>query len=226
MPIDVTCPGCKTRFKVSDQFAGKKGPCPKCKVVIEVPAATEQVVIHAPDQFGPKDAQGRAVLKPLTREETKMSVPIVVAVIGTIVTVLAVALWARFKYAKPDELPPLLLMLGALALAPPVVWSGYTFMRDAELEPYRGFSLALRVFGCAVVYAALWGAHMLVKSYFFENAALKSYDLLYCIPPLVIVGGFASFVALDLPFGIAMLHYSFYGLVTVLLRLMLRMTPF
>lgn len=226
MAIDVTCPGCKTRFKVSDQFAGKKGPCPKCKVVITIPAVTEEVVIHAPDQFGPKDASGRAVLKPLTRQETKVSVPIIVAVVVAVVGVLITAVWARATYAKPDEIPAMLLALGTLALAPPIVWAGYTFLRDAELEPYRGLSLAVRVLCCSLVYAALWGGHMLVKSYFFGGAKLQSYDLLYCIPPLVLVGGFASFACLELPFGIAMLHYSFYGLVTVLLRLMLRMPPF
>ena len=37
MPISVVCPGCKARFNVSDKFAGKKGPCPKCKTVLTVP---------------------------------------------------------------------------------------------------------------------------------------------------------------------------------------------
>ena len=34
MAIDVTCPSCHTRFQVSDKFAGKSGPCPKCKNTI------------------------------------------------------------------------------------------------------------------------------------------------------------------------------------------------
>lgn len=37
MPILVTCPGCKAQFNVSDKFAGKQGPCPKCKAVISIP---------------------------------------------------------------------------------------------------------------------------------------------------------------------------------------------
>ncbi|MEC8508925.1 MAG: MJ0042-type zinc finger domain-containing protein, partial [Planctomycetota bacterium] len=35
MSIRVTCPGCHARFNVSDQFAGKSGPCPKCKKTIQ-----------------------------------------------------------------------------------------------------------------------------------------------------------------------------------------------
>jgi hypothetical protein len=37
MPILVTCPGCKAQFNVSEKFAGKQGPCPKCKAVITIP---------------------------------------------------------------------------------------------------------------------------------------------------------------------------------------------
>ena len=42
MPIDVTCPGCLVRFKVSAQHAGKKGLCPKCKHEILVPSLDEE----------------------------------------------------------------------------------------------------------------------------------------------------------------------------------------
>lgn len=39
MPILVNCPKCKTKFKVSEKFAGMEGPCPKCKSKIRIPAA-------------------------------------------------------------------------------------------------------------------------------------------------------------------------------------------
>lgn len=226
MPIDVTCTGCKTRFKVSDQFAGKKGPCPKCKAIISVPAASEQVVIHAPDQFGPKDSSGRSVLKPIFREETAVSLPVVIATVVTVVLVLAAAFWIRSAYKDPSTTPILMMALGAVALAPPVIWSGYAFLRDAELAPHRGMSLLVRVLICSAIYAALWGGHMAIKSSLFEGKPLQSYDLLYVVPPLVVAGGFTSFVSLELSFGIGVLHYSFYLLVTVLLRLLVRQPPF
>ncbi len=46
MPINVICPGCHARFKVGDQFAGKTGPCPKCKTQIPIPALGYEVVFH------------------------------------------------------------------------------------------------------------------------------------------------------------------------------------
>ena len=49
MAINVICPGCHTRFKVSDKYAGVEGPCPKCKVKIKIPEKSDEVVIHTPD---------------------------------------------------------------------------------------------------------------------------------------------------------------------------------
>ena len=72
MAIDVTCAACKTRFQVSDKFAGKQGPCPKCKAIITVPSKKDEVVIHVPES-GPKDSKGVLVLKPLTRKETRLT---------------------------------------------------------------------------------------------------------------------------------------------------------
>ena len=63
MPINVTCPGCLKRFSVADKFAGKKGPCPKCKKIITIPKKEDEVVIHAPEhsEAGAIGAGGRHV---------------------------------------------------------------------------------------------------------------------------------------------------------------------
>ena len=85
MPISVVCPSCKARFSVSEKFAGKKGPCPKCKTVITVPeAVAEEVKIHEPEQFasGGKDSKGRAVLKPILREETKLQPTVAAGIVA------------------------------------------------------------------------------------------------------------------------------------------------
>ena len=50
MPIAVVCSSCKARFQVSEKFAGKQGPCPKCKSIITIPKVEEQVQIHAPEE--------------------------------------------------------------------------------------------------------------------------------------------------------------------------------
>lgn len=40
MTITVECPACHARFRVEDQYAGKRGRCRNCQEVIQVPAAT------------------------------------------------------------------------------------------------------------------------------------------------------------------------------------------
>ena len=56
-----------------------------------------------------------------------------------------------------DTIPPWVLGLGAFAVAPPLVWAGYSFLRDDELEPHRGKSLVLRVLICSARLRALVG---------------------------------------------------------------------
>src|SRR5262245_13423275 len=123
MAIDVTCPACKTRFQVSDKFAGKSGPCPKCKNVIKVPDKKDEVVIHAPESSGPKDTTGVAVLKPLTRTEARLGTLQIAVIVGSVVLVLVVAAILRTQSMHVRQLAS---MLGAVLLGPPLAFAGYT----------------------------------------------------------------------------------------------------
>lgn len=214
MPIDVTCPGCRTRFRVSEKFAGKEGPCPKCKKVIKVPDTAEEVVVHAPEQFGPKDQQGRAVLKPIGRTDTKISPLLAVGIGAAILVALVVALMLQ---TYEGNVPLAILAIGALVLAPPLVMGGYAFLRDDELEPYRGLSLILRVGICSIVYAALWAVFAWVPSLAFHLDQLEVFHLMFLIPPIMALGAVASLASLDLDFGSALVHYGLYVLVSVIL---------
>jgi len=84
MPIHVTCPGCLTKFTVADKFAGQKGPCKKCKTIIEIPKLEDQVVIHSSEhsEAGAVGASGRHVLKTYRRQDTKFQPLVFAAVIG------------------------------------------------------------------------------------------------------------------------------------------------
>ncbi len=209
MPIDVTCPGCRTRFKVSDKFAGQKGPCPKCKTVIQIPAKEDEVVVHTPEEFGPKNSAGVAVLKPISRKEAKMSPLVLVGIISGVFMVLVVALLMRGVEDKSW-----VLGIGAFLMALPLVWGGYSFLRDDELEPYRGKSLAFRVLICSAVYALLWAAYVWLPPLAFNLDQLELFHLLFIIPPIMAAGAFASLATLDLDFGTGLIHYAFYLLVT------------
>ena len=85
---------------------------------------------------------------------------VVVGILAGIVTVLVVGCVLRGMRDRPAWI----LGLGAFLLAPPLVLGGYTFLRDDELEPYRGLPLIMRVLICSVIYAALWGVYAWLPS--------------------------------------------------------------
>jgi hypothetical protein len=219
MTINVVCPGCKKRFSVDDKFAGKQGPCPKCKTIIKVPAKTEEVVIHEPESFGPKDSKGRAVLKPIARKEAKFS-PVMAAVSGVASLLVLLIAWML-----RDQATTFLLAVGALLLAPPLAWAGYAFLRDDEFEAFQGQELWIRLGACSLVYALLWGLIPLIAGYGLRLDELELIHMAFLAPLLIALGAFTAYVSLDFDFGVGALHYGLYLSITVLLRLILNLSP-
>lgn len=227
MSIRITCPGCRKRFQVSDKFAGKKGPCPQCKTEISIPAKSEEVVVHEQESFGPKNVQGQATLKPLFREETAFSWQATAIVVGVVALLLGLAWMMRIFYSQSeDDIPVVIIGFGALLLAFPASFSGYTFLREDELQPYKGQELAIRVALCAVIYALIWGVYAFIGSYLFPETGFTIYHLVVVIPLMFAAGGGASHFCLDINFGNGALHYGFYFVVSILLRIVAGLSAF
>lgn len=223
MPIQITCQKCHKRFAVSEQFAGKSGPCPNCKEVIKIPEKADEVVIHSPDNYGPTDSSGKAILKPIEREEVQSSPVAVIGIVGAIIVAVIAAIALRMLYpqaADATKVEPAMLWWilfgGAILLAPPLVMAGYWFLRNDELEPHRGNALLLRVLVCAAIYAALWGAYALVKARVFPNSPPEMFHFAFLGPAFLAAGGTAGMASLEMDFGSGAIHYAFYLLVTVL----------
>jgi predicted Zn finger-like uncharacterized protein len=227
MAIDVTCPSCHTRFQVSDKFAGKSGPCPKCKKTIKVPEKKDEVVIHAPEVSGPTDSTGVAILKPLTRKETRLGTTHIIAIVGSVVLVLVVAAVLRTQSLQIRQMAA---MLGTVLLGPPLAFAGYTFLRDDELEPYRGQEVLLRSLACGLVYAALWGTYWLVFAYWFNFKPLPSGEPNWvavgvAAAAMTAIGTVAAQASFELEIGASVLNYAMYLICTVLLRFIMNMDP-
>lgn len=222
MPIQVVCSGCKSRFSVSDQFAGRTGPCPKCKKPISVPAApVKAVVIHEPEAPVASSAgTGRVPTAPIVSREKPLSRLVIAAVAGGAVVALLAALAARFTWG-PGLAPAWFLALGAAALALPCVLVGYAIARERELEPYRGRPLFLRALICAAVYALLWG----VRGFIPAEMTTEMWQWLYIAPLFFGAGALASLATLDLEWAAAVAHYSLYVLCTSALRWVAGFTP-
>ena len=234
MPIQVVCPGCKQRFSVSETFAGKQGPCPKCKEIIKIPDKAAEVTIHGPDASGPagtkagsKTATGQPTFKPIRRTDLKASPVMIMSVVGGIVVTLLAALVIRMGTTPENPVNWVILAFGAILLAVPMAWGGYVFIRDPELAPYRGKTLYIRVGICAAVFALLWGAWAILRPLWgFAPGPIDLPWLVIIVPSLVAAGAIAPFATLYLEYGTAALHYGLYLAVCVLLRVIMHLPPF
>jgi hypothetical protein len=220
MPINVTCPGCLKRFSVADKFAGQKGPCPKCKAIITIPKKEEEVIIHAPEhsEAGAVGTGGRHALKTYRRTDTKFQPLVFTGVIGFVLVALLIALVLR----SVGETETWVKLAAAILMGPPLAWAGYTFLRDPELEGYRGTSLIIRSIACGLVYALLWGVFIFLGDRFFGDAfstGLEIWQMVVLVIPVFAAGTLAAYVAFDLDPGSAFFHCAMYFAVTVLLRL-------
>jgi hypothetical protein len=213
MSIPVVCPGCLARFKVSEKFAGRSGACPKCKGTINVPSKEEEVKVHAPEDFGRggRGASGALSLKPIARIETRLTPVAVAAVVAAVLGAVAIAwlaggLLQSFWPAR---------VLALLVISPPLVVAPYTFLRDQELEPYRGKAFYLRAGICALAYTVLWGVFGYASDFAIGG---DPWNWLLVIPPFVVTGALVALACFDLDFGGGCFHYAFYVLAILLLR--------
>jgi len=222
MSIAVLCPGCKSRFSVSDQFAGRTGPCPKCKTPITIPAVTaEAVVIHEPEApVTSSTGTGRAPTAPIRRLDKPVSAMRFALIAAGAVACLAAA-WGTRITVGPTAVPPTALLAAAFAIAIPCVMLGYAAVRDRELEPFSGTPFLLRSLACAAVYAGLWA----VKGFLPPEATAEMWQWVYLGPMFVVSGALAALVALELDWGTAVAHFSLYAIFTALLRWILGLPP-
>lgn len=217
MAIPVTCPSCLKRFSVSDQFAGRTGPCPNCQKPIKIPEKAEEVVIHAPDDAAPKDSSGKSILNPIRRSETQLSLPVILAICLAVFSLFAIALGLGLSGEQPHVA---VLAAGAVLLAPPLVFVGYWFLRDDELEGFRGQQLVVRCGICAAVFAALWAFYGFVPGYLSGYASMgeiTGLDLVIFIPLMLVIGTVVGVAVMELEILQGAMQYAFYLGITFVL---------
>lgn len=217
MSINVTCPSCLTRFSVNDKFAGKSGPCPKCKSTIKIPDKSEEVVIHAPATDTPKDSKGKSVIAPIRRQEAKISIPMIVgASLGAIIS-LGVALAFGISKTPP---PAALLAGGAIALAIPLVAAGYWFLQSDELQGYQGKELWTRAAICGGVFAMSWLIYVFVPPLIGSHDRLSEItpvEMIITISAMIALGTAASVLAMELELAQGVMLFMLYFVITFVL---------
>jgi hypothetical protein len=213
MTIAVTCPSCLKRFSVSDKFAGKSGPCPSCQKTIKIPEKAEEVVIHAPEDAAPKDSKGRSILKPIRRTEVNLSLPVILAASLTTVVIFGLAL----GFGLSGGAPAALLGIAAVVLAVPLVFIGYWFLHDDELDSFRGKELLVRCGICGLLFAAAWAIYVYIPNYLNDGDAITGIQIAMLIPIMIAIGTAASVLTLELEIVQGGLHYALYLGITFIL---------
>jgi len=213
MSILVVCPGCHKRFKVNDKFAGQSGACPECKATIKVPSKDEEVKVHAPTEFagGGRSRTGELITKPIARVQSKLQPVATAAIVGGVLAVLLIT-WVAGEMIQSSFA---VRAIGLLLVSPPLVLAGYSFLRNEDLEPYRGTSLYVRAAVCSLAYLVLWGIYAYVAPAMLTG---ELWEWMFVVPPFLVTGGLIALACLDLDFGNGFFHYTFYVLASILLR--------
>ena len=214
MAIAVICPNCNASFRVSDKFAGKTGPCPKCKTPIQIPDLKDEIVVHHPEPSSGKDSKGRDIAKPLLHIQTKISRNAVLIGLGSTLVIFLAARLLGAKLQSPDNV--VLRTLGLALVTPLLAIVGYFFLRDREkLHIFRGRRLWLRTAICTVIYIALWAPYGYLRDQY--DFPTEIFQLYFIVPPMLALGSLAALGCYDFDFGAAFLHYSFHLLVVLAL---------
>lgn len=206
MAIRVLCSGCMTSFEVGDQFAGQKGPCPKCGHIIEIPKV--QVVVHAPDevvQDGKTTRVGKET-RPIEQKRFEFSTT------GLLLSLLGILLvfGAAFGVglAKSAVLSGIVGAVAVFAIAFPIARFGYMLVRDADdLEKLEGSELTQKSLFAALVFGGSWIVFELFVA-FLGSQGLTAALLLI---PVAIVGSFGALIFFDCNFGKALLVYAVFA---------------
>ncbi|MFM7290032.1 MAG: hypothetical protein ACKOWG_09530 [Planctomycetia bacterium] len=219
MAIQVICSGCRSTFTVSDKFAGRTGPCPKCKKPITVPStAAKEVKIHGPEDEPARP--GRAPVTPIIFEEHPIPRAAYVAVAVGAVAAMLLALVSRLAWGA-GQAPFWLLAAAACVVSLPCAWLAYEVVRDRNLEPYRGRSLLLRTAACGAAYATL----LFVKSFLPPELTGELWPWVYLGPPFLFAGALAALASFDLDWGSGVAHFSLYATFIALLRWLAGFAP-
>ncbi len=175
------------------------------------------VVIHAPDEFisAGKTLDGRAIAKPVSREDVKFSSLWAVIIGGGVLfSFLAAFTLGRIFVESPTVLNWAVIGLSGL-VAVPLAMLSYWVLTDPELEQHTGWSLWIRSAICGTIYAGLWVAWTILKSFGYGEELVSSLVLLV---PVVGIGTAAPLACFDLELENSAAHFAAFMGVSLLLR--------
>lgn len=201
-----------TQFEVSDRFAGKKGPCPKCGHMIEIPKANVKIV--GPDEIvvDGKKVYNPEHVRPIEQKSYSFTGHALFVNLAVFAAVLAVALVFHFIHAPFLAVPVGIALV--LAIAYPLMKYGYMTFRDPDdLEILLGGELGKKSIIGAAVFLALWLIYELILLYMNPGGMALAY-----LVPIALFAAFVPVVIFDMDFTDALAVAVVFLLAVILLR--------
>mgnify|MGYP001212443752 CR=1 FL=1 len=155
MAIDVICSGCLKRFQVSDQFAGRSGPCPGCKTIITIPTLEDQVIIEEPEHK-PGSPGAHTKIDGITRRAGFFQRFEIITLCTLFATAAVVALLTRTLQSESGGVLTFttgtLFGLGLVVVSLASNLLGYGVLKDSEIESFDRRTAIIRSAITAAIY--------------------------------------------------------------------------
>lgn len=214
MAIRVICPGCMTSFEVDDRFAGKKGPCPKCAHIIEIPK--EKLVIHAPDSVleggKQKKTYGQDARPILQKRFVYTGREVFWGIMGSLGAIAAAYLVGALCSAT---IGAIIGVIAVFLIAFPIAEVGYMFIRDEnDLEIFLGNERHIRALKTAAVFGLSWLIYEVFVFYLGGTGVMSCLYLLI----MAAVGAIGAMIFFDCNYGKALIVYFMFAFSAIIGR--------
>jgi hypothetical protein len=206
------------RLKVSDKFAGMKGPCPFCKTIINIPAAS--VKIHGAEEVGKgkggngKNATGQPSITPISRIDFGFDIKEAQKYVFMMLGVFLFAFVGGFIIPSGVVLN-VLGFVGLCAVAFPISILGYHLLRSRdELFVVTGVDLYKTTGTGAAVYVLAW---VILEIFLWYMRADSIFVWVY-FAAFAMFAILLSHAILDITIGNSAFHFLIFSFAVILLR--------
>lgn len=210
MAIDVICSGCLKQFQVSDQYAGRSGPCPGCKTIISIPKLEDQLVIEEP-KHKPGSSGAHTKIDGIRRRAgffqrleviTLCSIFGAAAVLALVIRILQTDPVTRLNLTTGIlfGISLILLSLGSSAL-------GYGVLKDVEIEAFSRRSTIFRSIITSIFYCLI-ASGFIASTLFFTQDDPRTLILAVIGIACFSIASFAPMVFFEMELMQGALHVS------------------
>jgi phage FluMu protein Com len=133
MPIEFSCPSCRQLVRTADSTAGKKGKCPQCQAVVQIPLRSAAAQAGERARLAPPPAARRSEATPAASPPTPAFIEFFCAECGQLVRTPAAAAGKKGKCPLCRQVVEIPRRAGGRAQEP---GGGSQGAGARELEPY------------------------------------------------------------------------------------------